>query len=274
MLDGVAAAMRRPWWSRTWVVQELALAPKVTVQCGNLLTSWPDFRHAFAICLMPATQEDGNMDLSRESVRLHMDDTMAIAISRVTTAQLEEQRKAMPSSEISELLKTHRWSKATDARDKVYGLLGLAKSTYGIIPEYDMSIGLCYTQATYAIIRGSGNLDILESVTRPSCIEKKLQDLPSWVPDWSYDVSNIPAKWQADGTTTSFFQPIMRVIWISTHQQVRGFQYPPHTASGPNPMSVPPKLSPDNRTLTLQGYTFTQITLLGLGNLSIRILSR
>lgn len=41
--------MQRPWFNRRWIVQEIALARKATLLCGNESVSWNDFSAAVAL---------------------------------------------------------------------------------------------------------------------------------------------------------------------------------------------------------------------------------
>ncbi|GKT52681.1 HET-domain-containing protein [Colletotrichum tofieldiae] len=41
--------MQRPWFSRRWIVQEISLARKATVYCGDDAVSWHDFAAAIAL---------------------------------------------------------------------------------------------------------------------------------------------------------------------------------------------------------------------------------
>lgn len=41
--------MQRPWFNRRWIVQEIALARKATLLCGNESVSWNDFAAAVAL---------------------------------------------------------------------------------------------------------------------------------------------------------------------------------------------------------------------------------
>lgn len=42
-----------PFWSRIWIVQEVAVAPDVLVQCGTDEVSWVDFSNAVCECFLP-----------------------------------------------------------------------------------------------------------------------------------------------------------------------------------------------------------------------------
>ena len=43
--------MQRPWFNRRWIVQEIALARRATVFCGDQSVSWQDFSGAVALCV-------------------------------------------------------------------------------------------------------------------------------------------------------------------------------------------------------------------------------
>jgi hypothetical protein len=45
----LAKLMAREWFTRRWVVQEMALARKATVHCGSRIISWPDMAAAAAL---------------------------------------------------------------------------------------------------------------------------------------------------------------------------------------------------------------------------------
>jgi len=93
---------------------------------------------------------------------------------------------------LGELLPMFRWFRATDPRDKVYGLMGLSSNPKLLRPNYTVSIEQCYLQATFSIINDTGSLDILEHCTAPNFISRR--KLPSWVPDLSYDAQSLPSR--------------------------------------------------------------------------------
>jgi hypothetical protein len=47
--DLFARLLQRDWFSRRWVVQEIALAKEATVQCGNQEVSWDDFSDVISL---------------------------------------------------------------------------------------------------------------------------------------------------------------------------------------------------------------------------------
>ena len=83
---------------------------------------------------------------------------------------------------------------ASDPRDKIYALLGLAKNTLGIKPDYGKSVSEVYTDFSRSYINHSRNLDLLTQCQwRIGLQEGRFNDLPSWVPDF-YNVSSYNPK--------------------------------------------------------------------------------
>ena len=71
-------------------------------------------------------------------------------------------------------------AQATDLRDKVYAVLGLADpEVYGITVDYRLPVLDVYTRAARALIAKSGRLEILGACANPD----RLHGLPSWVPN-------------------------------------------------------------------------------------------
>lgn len=69
---------------------------------------------------------------------------------------------------------------ATDPRDKIYALLGLAEDDQFEV-DYDESVREVYQRFAVACIERSGTLGILNFV-----IGSYRNDIPSWVPDWTF----------------------------------------------------------------------------------------
>lgn len=48
-------SMKRPWFSRRWVVQEIALADQATLHCGRDYIGWQDFADAVSLVVEVGT---------------------------------------------------------------------------------------------------------------------------------------------------------------------------------------------------------------------------
>lgn len=80
------------------------------------------------------------------------------------------------------LLRKFRGRQASDDRDKVHALLGLAPrdETRRIIPDYTIEVTDVFVKATYESMRQTQSLFALIG----DCGRKYRADLPSWTPDW------------------------------------------------------------------------------------------
>lgn len=91
-------------------------------------------------------------------------------------------------AELDVFLGKHRDTQASDARDKVYALLGLTKGATHILVEdlgvdYKMSVEAVYTRTARYVRRLRADLRIFGH--REPSSDRKLPSLPSWVPDFT-----------------------------------------------------------------------------------------
>lgn len=56
-LSALSAILRRPWWLRTWVVQEVVLNPEVELVVGHKSISWNDLEVVINLLEGPPTQD-------------------------------------------------------------------------------------------------------------------------------------------------------------------------------------------------------------------------
>ncbi|KAI1131113.1 heterokaryon incompatibility protein-domain-containing protein [Nemania abortiva] len=158
------------WMRRTWIVQEVALPRKVDVLIGPVIMDWQSF--SSVLYYVESLKVPGLSFGSLSSWKAFL----ALAVRRVLTQKRD-------FSPLSELLFEHRRGKATDARDRIFGLMGLAAEREEMPPaDYEASLTRLFTNVTVNMFRRSGNLDVLGLVGsfRPD----RPEDLPSWVPDY------------------------------------------------------------------------------------------
>ncbi|KAI1407618.1 HET-domain-containing protein [Hypoxylon sp. FL1857] len=147
---------RRPYFSRTWILQELVLSSKIVVYCGDDTANWhkviskpwenyptiyiPSWVKNFAICCYKQA-----LDFPRWVFEMGSTD-------------------------------------ASDPRDKIFAILGLFRGLEddGLNPDYSLSTAQVYTGvATYLLLKYDMK-HIIGTNETPSA------DLPSWVPDWRH----------------------------------------------------------------------------------------
>ncbi|KAI0203287.1 heterokaryon incompatibility protein-domain-containing protein [Astrocystis sublimbata] len=158
------------WMRRTWIVQEVALPRKVDVLIGPVLMDW----YSFSSILFYVE--------SLKILGLNLGSLGSWKAFLALTARRRRTQKR-DFSPLSELLFEHRRGKATDVRDRIFGLMGLAAERKEMPQaDYTASITGIFTEVTVNMFRWSNDLDVLGLVGSVSPDRPK--DLPSWVPDY------------------------------------------------------------------------------------------
>ncbi|RMJ13287.1 hypothetical protein CDV36_007061 [Fusarium kuroshium] len=163
--------LKRPWWNRLWSVQELALPPKVIVQCGKHRIPWSNFAQT--------------IDLS------YIDSNHSVETSRAKTMALTRTKY---QSEISyeygllSLAWEFRDSQVDDNRDKLYALLGLLPEEERIIKvDYSKNVDQVYMDFVQAWINHYGSLLILNLTQR-----QQRGPHSTWYPRWFESFGDYP----------------------------------------------------------------------------------
>jgi hypothetical protein len=173
------ALLKRPWWERVWIGQEIALNYYITISCGS---------KTFDMSLIgPALHMlDYVKSLGYESFDASRDEAEGMATvpwdthARKLLALQERTHSGTRWVKLSDLLFHARGCKATDSRDLVFSILGLADpEVYPIVPSYRDNLRDILIMAAGSAIQQESGLDILSSCQNP---EKKY-GLPSWVPN-------------------------------------------------------------------------------------------
>lgn len=173
--EAVDNLLARPWWSRTWVVQEIWQAREAILQCGGSTLKWKTIEKAMTYqegwddmgCLVKGTKRWKSWASLKQRYGL------AIHISQ----------KRLLGSKLSDLL-WNIWDRdTTDPRDKVFAILGLVGNEYSdTLPDVDYrkTIEQVYREAASSIMMKEKSLDLLLAASGTEHNES----LPSWVPDW------------------------------------------------------------------------------------------
>lgn len=113
--------------------------------------------------------------------------------------------------DLTELLQFFRYSSSTEPRDKIYALCGLIpkdgteaqQNVQKIVPDYNKAVNLVYTEAARYQMGWRNDLRSLGHVQDAS--RTRIEDLPSWVPD--YSVMLIPNSLSEPTVNTSASNP-------------------------------------------------------------------
>jgi hypothetical protein len=188
---GLRSLIERPYFTRVWPLQEIALARSCCILMGT--STELDIR---AVLLMPH-EERGifkpGTPLGPLAVAVRTQYEQATSLHRQLLTLSQQRPSSSPS--VSIVLLGARSLQATEPRDKVFALHGLLQRWNASSlesPDYTKSIQEIYVNTAAAAISIDGSLRILGGLTGSSIF-----NLPSWCPDWS-DHQHITevAEWQ------------------------------------------------------------------------------
>jgi hypothetical protein len=171
--------LARPWFKRTWVVQEAYLAARATFIVGEMSLDW-------TLLQKPRLKGRGLFPLPNMKMLPGVLEWM--------------DRQWAKDIDLLFALTTTRTCLATDPRDKVFAVLGLLDVPAGFEADYNLTHKEVLTLTAADLITSLNSLAVLcyaeETPSRSS--------IPSWVPSWSSD-SGVPLKAQfaAPGKWTS-----------------------------------------------------------------------
>ncbi|KAM3071145.1 hypothetical protein ACMFMG_010050, partial [Clarireedia jacksonii] len=199
-LRALKALFKRPYFSRLWIVQEVALAKSLYFYCGTSETFIP--------LLLPDTLK----------ALLDLEETVPAWIKYSYLWRKDE------DNDLYSLLQDTISCHCSDPRDKVFGLLSLItidrkeriwnhklkrydirkpsyslEPNYSLKPNYSLSVEEVYTGIAALLIKYEGLLSVLELTTRTPLSSS----LPSWVPNWAACSLNSPRLVPA-----SFLRPL------------------------------------------------------------------
>lgn len=177
---------KRVLWKRVWIVQEIALAQVLMLKCGRHEMKWEQLQIFWRVVVFWYKRV------------LRISTSSPATLTMLPSSFLHDQRMSVAekfSGEQSSLTKLwytfHRWN-ATDPRDKLFALLGLARDG-SLVPDYVSSLSAVFTEMTRQIICQAGTLDILCMGYRPT--EDNPLKLPSWVEDFGDTIRTPSYTW-------------------------------------------------------------------------------
>ncbi|KAF2187480.1 hypothetical protein K469DRAFT_772109 [Zopfia rhizophila CBS 207.26] len=152
LFESLRMMMISPWWSRVWVVQELVVAPKVSVRYGTAVAPWELFVKTAQIRLK---NEELAMKETQMFKCLAPEYADVLSLFAHMVLGLDDLRKQWSNSQTDLLTLTRRFSnrKASHDRDKVYALLGFLRTETTIRPDYEREATQVYQNTILDIMR-------------------------------------------------------------------------------------------------------------------------
>ncbi|KAN0080474.1 Heterokaryon incompatibility protein (HET) domain containing protein [Elaphomyces granulatus] len=206
-LDAVKNLLTRPYWTRVWIQQEVALARTVHVQCGQLCVPFDRFVQANTSWKMLRLQVVGTSDFHNWknlpiSGAASLEHLIRLRQQQQTIISSSDRAHARSDVRIFDFLRSYQHLMSTDPRDRIYALLGL----YSPLSEYRSRISPSYTKPAHEVFCNVARVMIEDDNSlRPVALARNLASrspvtpLPSWVPDWTGAEFLFPMHLHEDG---------------------------------------------------------------------------
>jgi Heterokaryon incompatibility protein (HET) len=193
--------LKREWFRRLWTIQEVVLAKKCKVICGYQSLPWKTLEEATQGITFRVDQFDAlncfyYTGLGHDNIR------------RITQCRLN--RSILPilqNTQASTFF--YQGVQYSDARDRLFGLMGMVDGGEDIKPDYTQDYKEVYRSWVVRHIVRTQSLDVLSL-----CADETQHNFPSWVPDLT----------QPSGCDNPLFY-IMHAIRDSSHLTLKAHLY-------------------------------------------------
>lgn len=227
--------LRRPWFQRAWVVQEVTVSRKATILWDYIEYDWDDLVQALKYM---------------STVQFQL--AFIVSLQHIAAIENERIRYRNGSNNLLGVLLRHQRCLATDPRDKVYsfcGLINTSSAERSVRVSYTNNTSSVYRDLAIKVLQHEQTLDILSRPPLP--VVSKLAALPSWVPDWSIHTSlEMAHTWSYGPLTLAGAESRVVANQVSRFEAAGKTKYLPE-------YSLP------FGTLTVEGYIFDKITEVG-----------
>ncbi|KAL5327565.1 hypothetical protein ACEPPN_005265 [Leptodophora sp. 'Broadleaf-Isolate-01'] len=186
--------LQRPWFDRIWIVQEVVMPENVTMLCGGLRMNIETLlvasmaTNVYLMSIMERAAEGfKHREKPKECAELHAKmDALSAGLYKLRTIMTTKSERSNhfnmpPPPEFFNIVRRFSDKAATDPRDKLYALLGIADPSHQeiqhIIPNYKMPVLDAYLSFARAHFTTRKTLNILNSCCGPN----RPHDFPSWL---------------------------------------------------------------------------------------------
>ncbi|KAH7183591.1 heterokaryon incompatibility protein-domain-containing protein [Fusarium flagelliforme] len=215
LFELVRQFMNSQWWQRVWVVQETTVSSEVVIQYGNVSIPWTILAGSAHAC---ENLGWGRHDLGFEdfmSIEREYAKVLPVFARQVFEIEgLRKEWKDQHGTGLLSLLQDFSGRKATDDRDKVFALLGLASDINTIEPDYSLSTVQVYRRTVLHLIKSSSSLSALSGDMK----RKNSGGVPTWIPDWSVAIEE-PDRRRMQVEATWNIRPRWRIELVDREQK-------------------------------------------------------
>ena len=176
-----------PWFSRTWILQEIALAKKANLGIGRYIVNWEVFEGSFHLL------NEHNILTSFFQVKSKLEEVEpnlrnGLWVKILNFKRLQEIKHIARSPDNSSLMKVLRATRnfdVTQRRDKVVGVLGMIgdlPTELRALSDRSLNTAEVYHRTARYLLKTPSLPDVFAHAGLQRRIG--LSKMPSWVPDW------------------------------------------------------------------------------------------
>jgi hypothetical protein len=176
----IAQLLDRPYWGRVWIIQEVILARKLVITCGDDVVPWENVKMKlrsdgwFGL----RSSEPGRALRVHEGTIVQEPDYLPDAEHALLNFMVEARRSSTWKANIYSLLYRFRRFNCSKPEDRVFAFLGLVTTEQkaGITVDYTSSVSQVYLHAARALLASHKHLLVLNCRREPHSYKSRYQD--------------------------------------------------------------------------------------------------
>lgn len=201
--------LRKPYWQRMWIIQELAMGDYSTpILSGGQRVLWGQL---LDVAKLFSTIHVNIGDDMKKQLGFQLSSELSDRLWRISQLQkVQQDFNEIPSIGSNFIDRTMRLSQsamATDPKDKIYGQLGLLPKEVSalIVPDYTLDVRKVYVKFAKSVIQATKSLKIILLGNRNG----RKETWPSWVLDMrlAFDTDDVllgfEEPYRASGNTSA-----------------------------------------------------------------------
>ncbi|KAK4664534.1 uncharacterized protein QC763_0086990 [Podospora pseudopauciseta] len=201
-IEPLTTLMNRPFWSRTWILQEVICPEKAPlIGCGNKWEDWETWAAASPLAMGEELEDVLNPKssiLGRQTLKAYtkaFEMFSGIDYLRQQSYELQHHHSGQGITNLNEVLTVSINTEFSDLRDHVFAIVGMihfdgiAAGIHPPKPDYNKHVSEVYTEMAKLSIESDKTLIILFLCTHLRTHLTTWETyLPSWTPDFSCNI--------------------------------------------------------------------------------------
>ena len=182
------AMFSSPWFNRTWIIQEIILTNRATVNIGRYSFDWQILEYPFDFFIHNRLEDIVSMDNINAIASMNPLEYLKGIYSLVSIQHTRLFAESSDAKSVVGILKVTRPFEVSKPSDKVVGVLGLfghLDAELRSLSDPNLTTAQVFHKIAVYLISDGFAADILEQADMTGSI--KSLETPSWVPDWTVD---------------------------------------------------------------------------------------